>query len=222
MSDQICPAATGKTYTVSSFIDSLRSNPKSGNNVAYYYCDRNEKSRRVPENILRTLAKQLCRPLSKEILVSILDVHQGWEMTGREYARLEFAGIWQLLAQLTDIPPQTTICIDALDAVEAGSRLELLKALWQIMDAPKNPVKIFATVQMDTDVAAQFLMSPRIELPPDNVGDVNRFVEASVQNAIGDRRLLRGCVASEPKPEICNVLCERAQGTQARHDRFNC
>ena len=95
--------------------------------------------------------------------MSILDVHQGWEMTGREYVRLDFAGIWQLLAQLTGVLPQATICIDALDAVEAESRLELLKALWQIMDASKNPVKIFATVQMDTDVAAQFLRSPRID-----------------------------------------------------------
>jgi hypothetical protein len=119
----------------------------------------------------------------------------------------------KLLIQLTDLYPQTTICIDALDEVETGSRIYLLKSLKNVMEGSKNLVKIFATTRMDTDILSQFEMFPRIELQPDdNVGDINQFVGTKVQSALDDRLLLDGDVSPGLKVEICDVLCERSKG----------
>ena len=74
-------------------------------------------------------------------------------------------------SQLTDIYPQTTICIDDLDEVKTKSRPSLLKAFKNVFEKLRNLVKIFVTSWMDIDIFRQFETFPRIELrPDDNIG----------------------------------------------------
>jgi len=135
------------------------------------------------------------------------------EEAGQKSSWLTLNESQELLVQLTDIYPQTTICIDALDEVEHGIRVQLLKSLKQVVERSKSLVKIFATTRMDTDILLQFAMFPKIELhPDDNVSDINQFVETKVQSTIDDELLLHGIVPSELKVEICNALCERSKG----------
>jgi hypothetical protein len=118
-----------------------------------------------------------------------------------------------LMVQLTDVYPRTTICIDALDEVENKKRIELLTSLKYVINNSKNLVKIFATTRMDPDILFQFQIFPKIELrPDDNVDDINRFIKTKIERAIKDGLLLHGEVPLKLKFEICDILCKRSKG----------
>jgi len=204
-------AGAGKTYVASRAIDFFVSTSEK---VAYFYCNRAEQNRRKPESILNTLIQQLAQTKSQhKLLKPVIDIYQAREEAGQKSSRLTLNESQELLVQLTDIYPQTTICIDALDEVENGIRVQLLKSLKHVLERSKNLVKIFATTRMDTDILLQFAMFPKIELQPDdNVSDINQFVETKVQSTIDNGLLLDGDVHRELKLEICNALCTRSKG----------
>jgi len=182
--------------------------------LAYFYCNQAEENRRKPESILNTLIKQLAQAGSEDkLLKPVIDIYKARENAGQEASRLTLNESQKLLVQLTDIYPQTTICIDALNEVENGIRVQLLESLKHVVERSKNLVKIFATTRMDTEILRQFEMFPRIEMQPDdNVSDINQFVRTKVQSTIDDGLLLDGVVDYGLKAEICDVLCERSKG----------
>jgi len=182
--------------------------------LTYFYCNRAEENRRKPQSILNTLIQQLAQAESEgKLLKPVIDIYEAREKAGQEASRLTLNESQELLVQLMDIYPQTTICIDALDEVENGIRVQLLKSLKHVVGRSKNLVKIFATTRMDTDILLQFEMFPMIELQPDdNVSDINQFVESELEKAIEEKQLLHGVVPSELKVEIYNALCERSKG----------
>ena len=152
--------------------------------------------------------------VSQTILTKILyhSVYQGREGKGQKSSRLSFGESQELLVQLTDIYPQTTICIDTLDEVETETRLNLPEALKNVIERSINLVKVFTTTRIDTDILWQFEISPRIELQlDDNIGDINRFVKTKLQISI-DRRLLEGHARNGLQAKICSVLCRRSRG----------
>ena len=182
--------------------------------LAYFYCNRAEENRREVQSILNTLIQQLSQTESKsELLKPVVDIYWDRETKGQSSSRLSLGESQELLVRLTDIYHQTTICIDALDEVETKTRLQLLKALKNVIERSKNLVKIFATTRMDPDILWQFEMFPRIELQPDdNAGDINQFVRTKLQSTVDDRMLLEGHVPDELQTEICSVLCRRSRG----------
>ena len=217
-------AGAGKTYIASTVIDSLFSDP-TPEKLAYFYCNRAEENRREPQSILNTLVQQLAQTRTEskknKLLKPVVDIYLDREEKGQRSSGLSLGESKELLVQLTDIYPQTTICIDALDEVQTETRLLLLKALKNIIEKSKNLVKIFATTRMDTDILRQFETFPRIELQPDNnIGDINRFVETKLQSTIDDGLLLEGDVTDKHKVEIYDVLCRRSRGMYAHHNHF--
>jgi len=205
-------AGAGKTYIASRVIDYFLSNP-TPEKLAYFYCNRAEENRRNPGSILNTLIQQLAKTESEELLEPAVDIYQNREKEGQKSSRLSLADSQELLVQLTDIYPRTTICIDALDEVEHQTRILLLKSLRHVIERSKNLVKIFATTRMDPDILLQFEKFPKIELQPDdNVGDINHFVRKKVRSVIDDGQLLYGNVPDDLKVKICDTLCKRSKG----------
>ncbi|RPB22322.1 hypothetical protein L211DRAFT_769603, partial [Terfezia boudieri ATCC MYA-4762] len=206
----------GKTYIASRIIDSFREMPEG--KLAYFYCNRAEENRREPRKILSTLIQQLAQTASKEgskegLLMPIVDIYRDRERNGQKSAQLSLKESQDLLVQLIDIYPQTTICIDAMDEVDHDTRIHLLKSLKNVIKASKNVVKIFVTTRMDSDILMQFEIFPRIELEPDdNEDDINAFLRTQVQSLIDDGLLLHGEVSKELKEEIYNSLCQRCKG----------
>ncbi|KAF8428797.1 hypothetical protein EV426DRAFT_527835, partial [Tirmania nivea] len=203
----------GKTYIASSVIDSFLITPEK---LAYFYCNRAEPSRRDPRKILCTLIQQLAQTDSGEdtgLLPHVVDIYKKRERKGQKSTQLSLVEAQDLLVQITDIYPQITICIDAMDEVDNDIRIHLLMCLNHVIQTSKNVVKIFVTTRMDVDILNQFENFPRIELQPDdNVSDINKFVLAKVQSSIKDRLLLHGDVSNEVKKEIYNILCQRCKG----------
>ena len=182
----------------------------------YFYCNRAEENRREPESILNTLIQQLAQSGSGQLLKPVVNIYQDRESIGQTSSRLSLVDSENLLVQLTNIYPQTTICIDALDEVD--NRIYLLDSLKRIMERSDNLVKIFATSRMDPEILVQFEMFSRIELKPDDIADdIGRFIQAQVARMIDTRSLIDGKVNGELKDEICHVLHERSKGMYARH-----
>ena len=206
-------AGAGKTYIASTVIDSFSSG-STPEKFAYFYCNRAEESRRQPVNILNTLIQQLAQTESEnKLLKPVVDIYLDREKKGQRSSPLSLRESEELLIKLTDIYPQTTICIDALDEVETKDRIKLLKALKNTIEKSKTLVKIFATTRMDPDILQQFVMFPRIDLEPDdNIGDINHYVKTKLQSTIDDRLLLEGDVPDKLKTEIYDALCARSEG----------
>ena len=143
----------------------------------------------------------------------MIEVYKDRLQKGQKSSPLTLKESRDILVQLTDIYPQTTICIDALDEIDHTIRIRLLEALNYVMDHCQSLVKVFATTRMDPDIVLQFEIFPRIELQPeDNFDDIKLFVDTSVQNAIDGKLLLYGTVPHDLKEEICKALCKRSKG----------
>ena len=172
---------------------------------------------------MNTLIQQLAQTESgkDKLLGPVVDIYRDREEKGQTSSRLSLKESQELFIQLTDIYPQTTICVDALDEVEIDTRLLFLKALINIIEKSKNLVKIFATTRMDADILRQFEKFPMIELQPDdNISDITQFVKTKIQSTIDDCKLLDGDVSDTLKVEICDVLCKRSRGMWVHQDRF--
>jgi hypothetical protein len=181
--------------------------------LAYFYCNRAEESRRDPESILNTLILQLAQADGGNILEPVIDLYQDRHQIGQTRSPLTLRESQELLVQLTDIYPQTTICIDALDEVDSKIRLDLLKSLKQVIGKSKNLVKIFATSRNDVDIVRQFEIFPKIDVQPDdNEDDINEFITKRVASVVSERQLLDGKVNCDFEKEICKVLRTRSRG----------
>jgi len=164
---------------------------------------------------MRTLLQQLVQAQSDEnkLFKPLIEVYKDRCDKGQKSSPLTLKESLDILVQLTDIYPQTTLCIDALDEIDHTIRIRLLEALKHVMEYSKSRVKVFATTRMDPDILLQFEIFPRIELrADDNFDDIKRFVDTSVQKAIDDKLMLHGVVPLDLKEEICAVLHERSKG----------
>ena len=200
---------------MSNVIDSFLTHP-TAEKLAYFYCDRAENNCRDPRDILSTLIHQVAQTDSGSgedgLLKPVIDLYEDRENIS---PRLGLDKSRELLIQLTSIYPKTTICIDALDEVEAGARIQLFMALHDIMRRSKNRVNIFLTTRMGPYIHQQLAMFPMVELqlrPNANFDGIKRFVEIKLQSAIDDRLLLAGEVSQELKIEIRHVLTMRSNG----------
>ena len=206
-------AGAGKTYIASRVIDLFLSDRTPGG-FAYFYCNRAEENRRNPEEIVNALVQQLAQTSGgNKLLKPVVDIYEGRQKEGQKASRLGWTESQKLLVQLTDIYPRTTIFIDALDEVDPTMRFKLLNALKDVVKRSTSVVKFFTTARMDTDILINLESFPRVELQPDdNISDINRFVENSIQSAIDDGRLLHGDVPIDLKLEICDILRYRSKG----------
>jgi len=211
-------AGAGKTYIISSVIDSCRRNSSDG--LAHFYCDRAEKSRRDPETILSTLVRQLAeRPFEKKFLQPVVDVYTRREKEQRKTSRLSLTESQELLIRLADKHSATIICIDALDEVDPKVQVKLFGVLKDVVKRSKNLVKVFATTRMDTVVDLQFETTLVLK-PEDNENDINYFVRSKVRSMIDDGLLLDGIVDCGLETEIIDAVCARSMGTWVHYEHF--
>ncbi|KAF8535474.1 hypothetical protein BDD12DRAFT_752039, partial [Trichophaea hybrida] len=128
-------------------------------------------------------------------------------------SKLSLQETQELLIKITDIYPQTTICVDALDEIDPDIRLRLLKSLKYVIEKSKSLVKIFATARNDPDILSQFITFPRIDVQPDDhASDISNFINSTVEHAVADAKLLHGNESNKLQLEICDVLRTRSKG----------
>ncbi|KAF7559480.1 hypothetical protein G7046_g4676 [Stylonectria norvegica] len=171
----------GKTFLVSRVVDwvrnGLQDNENTDEGFAYFYCNRHEEDRRRPESILRSLVRQLSSRAAadNEIHQTLRDLKKRLMRDGRS---LDIDASKDVLLELVNTYPATTIVLDALDECEADSREELMTALDYLMERSHSPLKVLISSRPNPDISNHFRAQPCIEVQAtDNETDIKAFVD---------------------------------------------
>lgn len=192
---------------------------KAGNSPqpVYFYCSRNsaEPARSDPQAILASLARQLsCLEPGKPLLQPTIAIYKRKEEEGFASGSLQMNESLNLILQLIEEYPLTTIFIDAMDECDPLKRLGLLKALERILRDSPRLVKIFVSSRNDQDLVLRLNSYPNLEIESQKNGiDIARFVKDQAEQLIHDRELLQFSTSqAEMKSLIVNKVIEGAAG----------
>ncbi|OBS17670.1 hypothetical protein FPOA_09405 [Fusarium poae] len=168
----------GKTFLVSKVVNYCCESALSDEAVAYFYCKRDEGNRRNPQDILRSILRQLSTPVkqveSGKIHQALKGLPDRLETSGMSF---DIATCQNLIETLIGDYSRTTIIIDALDECERDSRVELMRAVSGLLNG-NSRTRIFISSRTDDDIRRNFQDKPIIEIQAtDNEADINSFVQ---------------------------------------------
>lgn len=193
-------------------------NRTNGHSLAYFYCHYENAQRRDPEEILRSLVKQLCLqgPVSK-LPEAILSIYRERDNAGDLSHLLSIEECEGLLIELCAGFSQSTLIIDALDECDAKTRGGLFDVLQNVVSkSPTTRVKAFVTSRDDADVRKKFSASPNVYIQErDNSDDINTYIRAAIKECIDNKELLDGTVSVELQNRIIHALEAGAHGMYA-------
>ncbi|KAM0473025.1 hypothetical protein ACHAPX_008390 [Trichoderma viride] len=144
---------TGKTYLTSRVIDHVKSNLKKSphdEGFAFFYCNRSGSSMQEPIVVLRSFVRQLSGKAfdnSDEIQSSLVQKCAEAKRNGRE---LSYKDCEELILESLNVYSKITIILDALDESDIRT-YNLAKALIQITEKSKRPVKVFISSRPDRE-----------------------------------------------------------------------
>lgn len=216
---------SGKTKLVSVLVDHLKSSGR-GQCLAYFYCSRSssEPERSDPEQILRSIARQISRyePGKREPFDFAANIYKEREGTGADiYKEREDTGAGpldledsvNLIIKQTDYYPNVSIVINALDECDEKTRHRLLSALTTIIREASGLVKIFVSSRDEKDIRPRLQDLPNLYIRAnDNAEDIKRFVQKEVNEAVAAKRLLGGNLSADLAENIVRTLTSDAQG----------
>lgn len=214
-------SGTGKTKLIAIVIEDLFRQYKEGQITlpAYFYCSRNtqENLRSDPEAILASLARQLSSlEPGTPIHNPSLQLFSEKESEGFASGGLAMEESVDLISQLTEYYPITTVVLDALDECNADTRYRLLDAIEQILRQSKGLVKILASSREEGDIVYELRDYPSLKVSSDrNSKNIKAFLKAEIVRLVAKKSLLRhSSEGSKPKLQLLieRSLMERACG----------
>lgn len=105
------------------------------------------------------------------------------------------------------------IVLDGLDECDHGRRHELLLAIDRLIQRAAKTVKFFVSSRDDEDIVCRLERSPNIIIQAkDNRFDIERFVREKIDQAIEEKRILKGKVSLQLKKYIISAILAKAQG----------
>jgi hypothetical protein len=174
---------------------------------AFFYCNRNEESRREPLSILRSYVRQLSTNASNpgDIQKKLRAMYIKSRLEGTDPG---FKMCKQQLLDSINLYPKTTLVLDALDECEPSSRGKFVELVEFLLSKSERPLKIFISSRPDGDIRDRFLSRPNIEIQAtDNQGDIERFVKEEI---VKHRRWAK--MSSSLRVEISTTLLQRSDG----------
>jgi NACHT domain len=209
VSDGNLLAGAGKTKLVSRVIDHISNGP-GDQALAYFYCNRNEDTRRDPGNILRSFTKQLSiSPDEDAIQNALVEVYEKKRKTGFASAKLTFEESQSLLLTLVQSYSKTTLVLDALDESEEGIRGDLIDFFNHLINKSQH-LKIFISSRRDDDIKRQLEKEANVGIEAtDNENDISKFVAEKIDQ--GQKRRRRA-ISEGLRNEIIQTLLEKSQG----------
>ncbi|KAM5526213.1 ankyrin repeat protein [Fusarium oxysporum f. sp. phaseoli] len=172
---------SGKTFLISKVIDYCVDNARDDEAIAFFYCKRDEETRREPQDILRSILRQLSTTSKQSqtgrIHRSLRGVPDRLEANGTTF---DIPNCRRLISIVTKDYSRTNIIVDALDECDKDSRWELLEALAAITNENQG-IRLFVSSRTDDDIQRHFQKEPIIRIfAADNNEDINLFVRQSL------------------------------------------
>jgi Cdc6-like AAA superfamily ATPase len=202
-------AGAGKTKLVSNIIDQFFNRPHD-EALAYFYCNRNEESRRHPENVLRSFVKQLSISRDEQaVQASLADIYKAKQRTGFASARLTSEEAESLLPKLMQAYTRTTLVLDALDECHEDSRSSLIEAFSRLIQMSLQ-VRILVSSRRDQDIKLQLEKEANVGIEAtDNHDDIRKYVLARIDE---DRQRRRIPLSDKLREQIVQSLLDKSQG----------
>lgn len=183
----------------------------------FFYCSRNtaEPERSDPKVILASIVRQLS---SLEAGLPLLDpaIHKYRERESKGFASgaLSIEESRNLIIQLIEHYPLTTIIIDALDECDPQTRFDLLEVIKSILQDSSQLVKIFLSSRDDQDIVCELNDYPNLEISSGrNKDDIEAFVNTETDRLVAKKRLLRNSNSREDlKQLIKNRIIDQSNG----------
>jgi hypothetical protein len=207
----------GKSKLVSAVIDELESQFSAQRNevpVIYFYCARDaaEKKRADPEEIVRSVARQLCKSLEGTTFEKAKEAYQMATLEGPEAQKLDMQRCTNLISQLV-LHKAVFMIVDALDECNPSRRHELMKFFDNMLVISDSKIKVLVSSRDDNDIVKRLRAVPNIPIrKDDNTEDIQRFIQEKVNEYIEDGRLLEGNISGDLKKEVISDLEAGAQG----------
>ena len=181
--------------------------------VAYFYCSRTKGKARdlgtTPENVMSSIVRQLLwSPDGSGVAKPVSNLYDSLKYERPDEARLSLDESANIIIELVNPWPQTTIIIDALD--ECSEPYPLLRALQQVTEGSAGRVRLFVSSRMHVDVSNVLVDVLRVIIQVEDTStDLYKYVWKELKES--KRRLLKG---REPELEdrIVATLNSRAQG----------
>ena len=126
--------------------------------LAYFYCDRNQPNRQDPALIMSSFVRQLSRVKSSNTIQHpIFQKYEKEQENGFALRGLKIEESFNLLLQLIESYPQTTLVVDALDECNKETRASFMEKLNTLVSGKSsNLVKIFISSRPDLDIKHRF------------------------------------------------------------------
>lgn len=210
-------AGCGKSSLTSAVIKSLTPQARSQASfspLAYFYCSKNasETERRDPQEIMRSIVRQLCivDAVQKQLHDAVVREYERREReakdVGFDASRLSSQDCLKVLLEITR-PNPATIVIDGIDEVEPNVRHGLIENLQEVTQKSGSVVKIFATSRDDDQITKLFSSGSMLRVTADlNRKDVDAFIDTQVNSAVASCRLLGGSLSTELERELKDSL----------------
>lgn len=208
-------AGAGKTKLASKVVDDLLRDLGSRSDMealAYFYCDRNQSDRRTAESALRSFVRQLSASRDAKALQDyIVGVYSEKRRNSFASGKLDVEECENVLLSLTDIYPQTTLVLDALDECDPDTRVDLIEIFERLVARTSKPIKIFVSSRPDADIKERFEEGINVAITAtDNYEDIARFVEDQIDKKRGRRfEVFR---RQELRKRITQTLLDKSQG----------
>ncbi|PNP78932.1 hypothetical protein FNYG_07797 [Fusarium nygamai] len=168
----------GKTFLISRVVDYSIERAKTGEAVAFFYCKRDEENRRNPQDILRSILRQLSTPVQGvergTIHVALKDLPNRLELKGSTF---DASTCEHLIGKLIEDYSKTSIILDALDECDRNTRHELMRVMNNLLNG-SSKLRVFISSRHDDDIRRHFKGAPIMEMQAtDNEKDIASFVE---------------------------------------------
>lgn len=197
---------TGKSVLISrviNYMEDLYGNTAQGA-MAIYYCSGGTNERNTADDVLGSIARQLCETDQG------LDLFQEWQST-HSRNRLTHKALIEIICSLIQLNGRatTTIVIDALDELTGDHFQTVTDGLERMLDEANGLVKVFVSSRPDSRATRVLENWLKIEVSPEATrGDIDAYIEYHVEKGL--RRKKR--VNEELKSEIKAFLKENAGG----------
>lgn len=203
-------AGAGKSVLVSSVIDDMvyvLSKKPNDEGLAYFYCKRNEASRDNNISILQSLVRQLSIDRTGSAMQpSMIEIYDTKIKTGFASGGLDRQECENLLLKYTNIYPQTTLVLDALDECNVETQRDIIKVFDSLVRDSSSVIKVFISSRPSDTITFRFGNGPNVAVAAyHNQDDIDKFVATSL--ADHPRRL-----STHVKRQIIDTLSEKSQG----------
>ncbi|KAJ6032419.1 Mur ligase C-terminal, partial [Penicillium herquei] len=170
-------AGTGKTFLTSGVIDHLYESLQPEEGLAFYYCRRSGDKFEDPDNIIRSIFRQLAtRALQANSNQMRKDVQDLFFKSKDQISRAQISTCKLQILKSLDQYSQITLVIDALDEC-AEPKKELFDLIESMVSQSKCPVRVFLSARPNFGVEDRFFGKATIKTELNQVGsDIEKFI----------------------------------------------